>query len=56
MLNPGASFDPVAGAPACDTVSSVCHTGILFMGRGPLGPETNTSNTVDGCPDGTEGT
>jgi len=55
VLNPGATFDPVAGAPSCDVVSSFCHTGILVMGRGPLGPEANASNTVDGCPDGTEG-
>jgi subtilisin family serine protease len=55
VLNPGAVFDPVVGAPSCDVVSSFCHTGILVMGRGPLGPEANASNTVDGCPDGTEG-
>ncbi|WP_243336959.1 Ig-like domain-containing protein [Anaeromyxobacter soli] len=55
VQNPGAAFDPVAGAPSCDVVSPFCHTGILLMGRGPLGPEANASNTVDGCPDGTEG-
>jgi subtilisin family serine protease len=55
VLNPGATFDPLVGAPSCDVVSSFCHTGILLMGRGPLGPEANAPNTVDGCPDGTEG-
>jgi hypothetical protein len=55
VLNPGATFDPLAGAPSCDALSSFCHTGILVMGRGLLGPEANASNTVDACPDGTEG-
>jgi large repetitive protein len=55
ILNPGATFDPLAGAPSCEVVSSFCQTGILLMGRGPLGPEANASNTVDACPDGTEG-
>jgi hypothetical protein len=55
VANPGAVLDPVLGAPACDEPRPLCHTGLLVVGRGPLGPEQNAPNTVDGCPDGLQG-
>lgn len=33
-----------------------CTSGATLKGRGPLGPEANASNTLDGCADGTAGT
>jgi len=55
VSNPGAAIDPALGVPACDEPRALCHTGLLVLGRGPLGPEGNDPNTVDGCPDGTLG-
>jgi len=52
VFNPGATWNPALGVPSCDAPAPFCQTGILLMGRGPLGPETNAPNTVDGCPDG----
>jgi hypothetical protein len=49
-------FDPILRAPACRTVGALCDTGRLIDGRGGLGPESNSPNTIYGaCPDGTLG-
>jgi hypothetical protein len=46
----GAEFDPVLGAPACQTVNAVCDTMKLVMGR--AGSELHSPNTLGGCADG----
>ncbi len=48
---PEAQFDAELGAPACLGGPS-CSTEALLLGRGPIGPEPNASNTLDGCADG----
>ncbi len=56
VLNPGRLVRSRGWRPCLrHGLLSLPHRDPL-MGRGPLGPETNASNTVDGCPDGTEGT
>ncbi len=50
--HPGtAVFDPVLGAPKCDTVNNLCDTQKLVMERNSLEP--HAPNTLDGCADGT---
>jgi subtilisin family serine protease len=55
VSNPGAELDPAVGVPACNEPRALCHTGLLLVGRGPLGPEASAPNTIDGCPDGMQG-
>jgi subtilisin family serine protease len=52
-----AVFDPVLGAPVCDSPSSQCDSLDLLVGRGPLlGPEQNTPNALGhSCSDGASG-
>ncbi|WPB82347.1 Ig-like domain-containing protein [Archangium violaceum] len=53
-INAGnARYDPLLGAPRCDTVMDRCDARELVQGRG-AGSERNTPNTLDGCPDGTK--
>lgn len=52
-----ARWDNGVKAPACSKPASKCFTGTLVDGRGPLGPEPNTPNTLGAtCADGTQGT
>jgi hypothetical protein len=52
-----ASYSSGSRAPGCFTFGSSCDSGTLLMGRGPLGPEPNSPNTLGGtCADGTLGT
>ena len=52
-LNAGnAHYDPLLGAPRCDTVMERCDTRALVRGRG-ASSERNSPNTLDGCLDGT---
>jgi hypothetical protein len=52
-----AAYDPVLGAPRCSSVSDRCDTTTLVRGRGPVGPEQNQPNALQGsCADGTSGT
>ena len=52
-----ATFDATLRVPKCATASSSCDSGVLTRGRGPLGPELNAPNTLQGtCADGTAGT
>ncbi|WP_224249512.1 Ig-like domain-containing protein [Hyalangium gracile] len=52
-----ATFDATWGVPACSSVGSRCDSVGLLEGRGSVGPEVNSPNTVGGsCLDGTGGT
>jgi leucyl aminopeptidase len=52
-----AAYDSGLKAPRCFSVSSSCDSGTLLNGRGGLGPEVNTPNTINGsCADGLSGT
>jgi hypothetical protein len=52
-----AIFDPILRAPVCATLGAGCDTGTLVNGRGLLGPEPNTPNSLYGsCADGSSGT
>jgi hypothetical protein len=52
-----ATFDATLKVPRCLTAGAFCDTGGMIDGRGPLGPETNTPNTINAtCTDGTSGT
>ncbi|HYI02390.1 Ig-like domain-containing protein [Hyalangium sp.] len=52
-----ATFDVALGAPACTTVGSQCDTVGLVAGRGTVGPELHSPNTLGGtCADGSSGT
>jgi large repetitive protein len=42
----GAAFSSTYGAPACLATASVCHSSALLDGRGRLGPEPGTPNTL----------
>ncbi len=44
------------GAPACANPSASCTSGPFLAGRGPVGPEPNQPNAIDGCADGAAGT
>jgi subtilisin family serine protease len=51
--NPGAPrYDPVLKVPRCDIYTNLCDSLQLLRGRGPVGPELNAPNTLDGCLDG----
>jgi hypothetical protein len=51
-----ASWDNGFKAPACGAGADKCFTGTLVEGRGPLGPEPSTPNTLGAaCADGTQG-
>jgi subtilisin family serine protease len=52
-----AVFDPVLGAPVCDSPSSQCDSMNLLVGRGSfVGPEQNSPNTLGySCSDGLQG-
>nr|WP_235216584.1 Ig-like domain-containing protein [Archangium violaceum] len=53
-INAGnARYDPLLGAPRCDTVMERCDARELVQGRG-ADSERNAPNTLDGCPDGTK--
>ena len=54
VSNPGnATWDPTLQVPLCPEGSSLCDTSSEVIGRGPLGPEPNTPNTVySQCIDG----
>lgn len=52
-----AKYDATLHVPGCATAASKCFTGTLVNGRGPLGPEPSTPNTLGGsCADGVQGT
>jgi hypothetical protein len=52
-----ATFDATLKVPRCLTAGAFCDTGGMIDGRGPLGPETNTPNTINAtCTDGSLGT
>jgi leucyl aminopeptidase len=52
-----AGFDSTLRAPRCFSASSSCDSGTLLNGRGGLGPEVNTPNTINNsCADGLSGT
>ena len=52
-----ATYNSGSRAPGCFTFGAACDSGTLLMGRGPLGPEPNSPNTLGGtCADGTAGT
>ncbi len=51
-----AEYDPMLGAPACANPSASCTSGPFLAGRGPVGPEPNQPNAIDGCADGAAGT
>ncbi|NMO16275.1 M20/M25/M40 family metallo-hydrolase [Pyxidicoccus fallax] len=51
-----AGFDSTLQAPRCASASSSCDSGLLLNGRGGVGPEINTPNTLrDSCLDGVSG-
>lgn len=49
-----ASYDATLGAPVCSTVASSCDSGTLL--DGVASSESNASNTLGSCADGTRGT
>lgn len=52
-----AAYDTTLKAPRCFSVLASCDSGTLLNGRGGLGPEVNTPNTINGsCADGLSGT
>jgi PKD repeat protein len=51
-----ATFDAALKVPRCLTAGTFCDTGGMIDGRGPLGPETGTPNTINAtCTDGSSG-
>lgn len=50
-----AEYDPVLKVPKCSTASYSCSTGGLVAGRGALGPEQDSPNSLDGCTDSNAG-
>ncbi|WNG56934.1 hypothetical protein F0U59_20840 [Archangium gephyra] len=57
QASPGARYDSVLLAPRCETVGSVCDSGLLLLGRGNAGPELHAPNTLfNSCADGLYGT
>jgi hypothetical protein len=57
QASPGARYDATFLAPRCQTVGSVCDSGLLLQGRGNAGPELNAPNTLfSSCADGPSGT
>ncbi len=52
-----AAFDPALRVPKCGTVSDLCDSSTLLLGRDGKGPEPNQPNTIGAsCADGTSGT
>ncbi|GMU06721.1 hypothetical protein ASNO1_29740 [Corallococcus caeni] len=53
--NPGAAgraaYDAALKVPRCTVESTSCDSGLLLDGRGQVGPEANTPNTLDNCTD-----
>ncbi len=51
-----AVYDTTRRAPGCASAVWSCDSGSLLKGRGPLGPELNAPNTLNGsCVDGSSG-
>ena len=50
-----ADYDPDLMVPKCSIASSSCSTGDLVKGRGALGPEKKSPNSLDGCTDSNAG-
>jgi hypothetical protein len=54
-----ATYSSTYKAPYCFDLFAYgyegCTSGATLNGRGPLGPEANAPNTIDGCADGTVG-
>jgi hypothetical protein len=50
-----AIYYPNLGVPACLVEGKECSSGELLFGRGAVGPELNSPNTLDDCMDGSVG-
>ena len=51
------TYDTTLRTVRCSAAAATCDSGTLFNGRGNLGPEKNTPNTLRAtCGDGSEGT
>ncbi|RKH58857.1 M20/M25/M40 family metallo-hydrolase [Corallococcus aberystwythensis] len=51
------TYDTTLRTVRCSAAAATCDSGTLFNGRGSMGPEKNTPNTLRGtCGDGSEGT
>lgn len=50
-----AAYDSQLGAPRCFAGGSDCSSGELLDGRGLVGPEPNSPNSLDECTDGDSG-
>ena len=51
-----ATYDASSGAPRCSAIGASCTSGNTLVGRGNLGPETNSPNTIgNSCFDGNFG-
>lgn len=51
------TYDTTLRTLRCTAAAATCDSGTLFNGRGTMGPETNTPNTLRGtCGDGSSGT
>ncbi|NOK20015.1 M20/M25/M40 family metallo-hydrolase [Corallococcus carmarthensis] len=51
------TYDTTLKTVRCTAAAATCDSGTLFNGRGSMGPEVNTPNTLRGtCGDGSEGT
>lgn len=57
FFGPSAFYDPLLGAPRCDSIQNECSSGSLLVGRGSMsgGHELNAPNAIDGCIDGNNG-
>ncbi|MBN2371503.1 MAG: S8 family serine peptidase [Vicinamibacteria bacterium] len=56
-FNSRARYNAVLRVPMCAKPRRACDSATLLWGRGPLGPEINAPNTLDGaCEDGAAGT
>ncbi len=54
---PPFGYDSTLKAPRCREAGARCDSGTLLNGRGPLGPEPNQPNAINGsCSDGNGGT
>jgi hypothetical protein len=52
-----ATYDATLKAPRCSGTDALCDSGTLLNGRGSMGPEVNTPNTLtNSCYDGSSGT
>ncbi len=51
-----ATYSAARRVPTCSALGSGCDSGTLLNGRGPVGPEPNAPNTINGsCADGSTG-